>query len=121
MRSNRHWRLRRLYATIPAVQFGPKCLKAIQGHLAAENLARSYVNDLVDTIRRSNGPPARRIIPVTTWQEALTTVPGLKKGRCKARETAPVLPVDDATVDATLPHLRPVLADMVRFQRLVGC
>ena len=30
-------------------------------------------------------------------------------------------PVDDATVDATLPHLPPIVADMVRFQRLTGC
>jgi hypothetical protein len=29
-----------------------------------------------------------------------------------------MLPVDDLTVDATLPFLTPVVADMVRFQRL---
>jgi integrase len=46
---------------------------------------------------------------------------GLQKGRTKAREADPVKPVDDKTVDATLPHLPPVVADMVRFQRLTGC
>ena len=31
-----------------------------------------------------------------------------------------MLPVDDATVDATLPHLTPIVADIVRLQRLTG-
>jgi integrase len=48
-------------------------------------------------------------------------VPGLRRGRTIARETEPVTPVDDAIVDATLPHLSPVVADMVRFQRFTGC
>ena len=52
---------------------------------------------------------------------ALRTVKGLKKGRTTARETPPVLPVDDVVVDATLPALPKVIADMVRFQRLTGC
>jgi integrase len=30
------------------------------------------------------------------------------------------MPVDDAVVDATVPHLPPVVADMVRLQRLTG-
>ena len=38
----------------------------------------------------------------------------------EARETAPVLPVDDAVVDATLPHMPAVVADMVRLQRCTG-
>jgi integrase len=48
-------------------------------------------------------------------------VEGLKKGRTSARETEPVKPVEDMVVEATLPHLPPVVADMVRFQRLTGC
>jgi integrase len=52
---------------------------------------------------------------------ALAAVEGLQAGRTDARETAPVKPVDDATVEATLPHLPDVVADMVRFQRLTGC
>ncbi len=42
-------------------------------------------------------------------------------GRSSARESKPVLPVADAVVDDTLPHLPVVVADMVRFQRLTGC
>ena len=32
-----------------------------------------------------------------------------------------MLPVDDATVDATAPHLPPIVADMLRLQRWTGC
>jgi hypothetical protein len=46
---------------------------------------------------------------------------GLQKGRTKARETEPVKPVDEKTVNATLPYLPPVVADIARFQRLTGC
>ncbi len=30
------------------------------------------------------------------------------------------MPVDDSIIEATLPHLQPVVADMVRLQRLTG-
>ena len=52
--------------------------------------------------------------------QALAVVPGLHRGRTAARETDPVVPVDDLTVDATLAHLHDVVADMVRLQRLTG-
>lgn len=59
------------------------------------------------------------MVPAATYQ-ALTVVPGLLRGRTEARETAPVWPVDDSVVDATLPYLPAVVADMVRLQRLTG-
>lgn len=63
---------------------------------------------------------SRQLLPASTYH-ALASVEGLRKGRSAAREPQPILPVDDATVDATLPHLSQVVADMVRFQRLTGC
>jgi integrase len=51
----------------------------------------------------------------------LLTVPGLKKGRTTAREPKPIGPVEDVVVEATLPYLPEVVADMVRLQRLTGC
>jgi integrase len=41
-------------------------------------------------------------------------------GRTSAKESTPVMPVSDELVDATLPYLPAVVADMVRFQRLTG-
>lgn len=59
------------------------------------------------------------LIPEETFR-ALALVAGLRKGRTDAHETAPVLPVDDAVVDKTLKKLGPIVADMVRLQRLTG-
>ena len=43
------------------------------------------------------------------------------KGKTEPANPTPVPPISDAVVDATLPHLPAVVADMVRFQRLTGC
>jgi integrase len=59
------------------------------------------------------------MIPPAVYQ-GLAVVPGLRQGRSGARETEPVEPVDDAVVEATLPHLSEVIADMVRLERLTG-
>ncbi|MBQ3316227.1 MAG: tyrosine-type recombinase/integrase [Kiritimatiellae bacterium] len=59
------------------------------------------------------------LIPAVVKAE-LTQVKGVKRGRSAARETPPVHPIDDATVEATLACLTPNTADMVRVQRLTG-
>jgi integrase len=110
-----------LYGRTPAKDFGPLCLLAIQRQLAEKKLARRYVNDVVDKIRRCfKWGTSRELIPGSVYH-ALSAVEGLRKGRTTAREPDPVLPVDEAVVNATLPHLPPIVADMVRFQRLTGC
>ncbi len=53
--------------------------------------------------------------------ERLRALPPLKKGRTKARETKKVRPVFEEHIQAVLEKLPPVVADMVRVQRLVGC
>jgi integrase len=110
-----------LYGETPAAEFGPVKLKAIQGHLAGRGLARGYINDTIGAIRRAfRWATVEELVAPAVYQ-GLAAVPGLKRGRTTARETEPVAPVDDAVVDATLPHLQSILADMVRFQRLTGC
>lgn len=60
------------------------------------------------------------LVPVTTYQ-ALAAVPGLRKGRTSAPDHLPVGPIPESAVQATLPHLPPIVADMVLIQRLTGC
>ena len=50
----------------------------------------------------------------------LSQVQPLKRNRSAAKEPAPVMPVDDEAVAATLPQLPPTTADMVRVHRLTG-
>lgn len=113
--------LRSQYGATRAADFGPLALKAIQGHLSREGKARTYINSLCGNIRRVfKWAAAEELLPITVYQ-ALSAAGGIKKGRSAARETSPIGPVDDAVVAATLPHLSPIVADMVRFQRLTGC
>ncbi len=110
-----------LYGRLPAREFGPLKLQALQNMLIGKNLSRNYINSLIGDMKRLfRWATANELLPVTIYQ-ALSTVSGLKSGRSAARETAPVLPVDDQVVDATLPYLPSVIADMVRLQRLTSC
>jgi len=63
---------------------------------------------------------AEELIPPAVYH-GLVVVAGLQKGRTVARETRPVGPVEDAVVDATLPHVNRFVAGMVEVQRLTGC
>ena len=82
--------------------------------------SRKHINKNVERIRRMfKWAAAEELIPATIPQ-SLAMVAGLRQGRTKAREMAPVEPVDDAVVEATLPHMPPIVADMVRLQRLTG-
>lgn len=116
--------LRRLceaFGSLPAESLTPHALKELQQRMIGEDLARTYINKQIERMRRMyRWGVAEGWAPVTTYQ-ALACLPGLKKGRSAARETAPVRPVSEEVVQATLPHLPPVVADMVRLQRLTGC
>lgn len=115
--------LRRLcepYGTTLAVEFGPLKFKAFRQTLIDAGHSRVYINKLMAIVPRVfKWGASEELVPASVFQ-ALRTVEGLKKGRTTAPETDPVLPVEDQVVDATLPFLPPVVADMVRFQRLTA-
>jgi len=114
-------RLRAMCGRTVAKDFGPRDFKLLRESLIHEGLSRTYIGDCMGRIKRMfRWAASEELLPVSTYQ-ALQTVDGLRKGRTAARETAPVLPVDNAIVEATLPHLPTVVADMVRFQRATGC
>jgi hypothetical protein len=75
------------------------------------------VNKRVETIKHVfKWAVSEELVPPFV-HHALAAVSGLRKGRTTASNHEPVRPIDDATVDATLPFLPPVVDDMVRFQR----
>ena len=112
--------LRKRYGLTLARDFGPLALQAIQRDLAGRGCCRRYANHLTDSVKRIfKWAVSQELLPVTIYQ-ALATVPGLRKGRSDAPESEPVRPVADQAVDATLPHLPPIVADMVRLHRLIG-
>lgn len=123
--------LKGLYGHSPAAEFGPLGLRAIQAHMIASprvdprtNQARPYtrstINATTGSIRRVfRWAVSNELLPVTVYQ-ALATVPDLRRGRTAAREPRAIPPVSDQAVNQTLPHLLPIVADMVSFQRLTG-
>src|SRR5207248_2655716 len=112
--------LRELYADKPAAEFSPLCLKAARQAWVGAKLARSEVNRRTNLARRIfKWAAGEELVPFAAYQ-SLTAVAGLQKGRTAARETEPVRPVDDATVDATLPFLTRHVRGLVEFQRLTG-
>ena len=113
--------VKELYGPTLARDFGSLALKAIQQRFIRDRICRDQINQRIGKIKQVfKWAVSEQLTPPSVFQ-ALETVVGLRAGRTEAKETAPVLPVEDAVVDATLPYLPPVVADMVRFQRLAGC
>lgn len=119
------------YRDLPASEFSPRCLKAVRElmlktvdrrrkHLKPQPLSRQYVNKMIDRITRMFSWAAEEELVQITVYRALANVKALQKGRTTAPESQRVEPVSDAVVSATLPFLSPVVADMVRVQRLCG-
>jgi len=113
--------LRELYAETPVSEFGPLALKSARQKWVNEGRSRTECNRRAGVVKRIiKWAVAEELAPPAVYQ-ALAAVTGLQKGRTSARECDPVAPVDDAVVDATLPHLNRYVRGMVQFQRLSGC
>lgn len=83
--------------------------------------SRKTINEQMSRIvRMFKWAVSQGMVRVEVYQ-TLKCVEPLKRGRCDAVESKPIQSVKPELVEATLPHLTQVLADMVRFQMLVGC
>jgi integrase len=113
--------LRIRYADMPVAKFGPLCVKAACQRWVNEGRSRTECNRRVAMVKRIfKWAVSEELAPPSVYQ-AVATVPGLQKGRTVAHEMEPIGPVDDATVDATLPFLHRHVRGLIEFQRLTGC
>lgn len=112
--------VRELYGRTTANEFGPLALKAIRQRMVDNGWSRGYINKSIGRVRRCFKWAVENELVRLDMYHGLMAVSGLRKGRSEAREPDPVQHVDDATVQATLPHLSPVVADMIRLQRITG-
>jgi integrase len=110
-----------LYASTPAAAFGPVALETVLARFVAGGLARPYVNNLMHCVRGCWSWGVRKELVPPACYEALLHVPALRRGKTTAREPDPVLNVEWAVVEKTLPHLLPQTAAMVRLQTYTGC
>jgi hypothetical protein len=110
-----------LYGSTAASAFGPKSLKLVREHLIqAGSISRGVINSRIDRIKRIfKWAVSEELVPPSVY-EGLRAVAGLRYGRSDAREAEPVKPIADEWIEATLKHLPPMVADMVRLQRATG-
>jgi integrase len=112
--------LRILYGSTPAKDFGPLALKVVRQGFVEAGFCRNEINRKTQKIvRMFKWAVANEKVPPSV-HHGLKSVDGLRKGRCDARESRPVKPVDDHFVDAIRPHVSRQVWTMVELQRLTG-
>jgi integrase len=112
--------VKELYGHTAARAFGPLALKAVREQFLARGWTRGYINSSIGCVKRVfKWAVENELVPPDVYH-GLQAVAGLRKGRSPARETRKVRPVEDAHVEAVLPHLLPPVWAMVQVQRLAG-
>jgi integrase len=108
------------FADTPAAEFGPRAMKTVRDAMVREGRPRVTCNRVAKTIRRMfKWAVSEELVAAEVWK-SLEAVAPLQKGRTEAPELPPVEEVPEDIVEATLPQLPKVVADMVRFQRWTG-
>ena len=113
--------LREAYAGLPAREFSPLKLKAVRQRFIDDGLCRDGCNRFTGIVARVFRYGVENELIPPDVAHGLEAVKTLAKGRCEAPETDPVLPVDQDTVDATLPSLDVQYRAMVKIQLLLAC
>jgi integrase len=113
--------LRELYGHSDARDFGPIALRAVRDRMIEGGLARTTINARINRIRRIFRWAVSIELISPGVIQALGSIPGLQRGRSKAKEPRRVTPVAVGDVEKTLPFLPRPVAAMVQFQLLTGC
>ena len=111
-----------LFALMPAKDFGILQYRACRDWwLRDPKRSRQYVNKQMKRLLRIlKWSVGEGLIPPSIHQACQCVAP-LKAGRTEAPESEPVKPVPEADVTKTIAKCTTVVADMIRFQQLVGC
>jgi len=109
--------LRENHGKEPAENLGPATLRrTIEREAEHKNWSLRYARDMLAKVKAIYKWAKNEELIRSSAYEQIRDVQ-IREGR----EKPPIEPVSNAAVDATLPHLTPLVADMVRFQRLTGC
>lgn len=110
-----------LYADLHVSNFGIVPFKACREFWVKRGCSRQYVNKQTKRLLRFAKWLVAEGFAEPSLHHGLKCVEPLKRGRCSCPESDPVKPIDDKAVSLTLPHLPPILQDMVRLHALLGC
>ncbi len=110
-----------LCGDILAPEFRPSHLEIVREEMIRRGWSRRYINRSVGRIKRLfTWATSKEHVPASV-SGAIAALKGLEQHRSMARERPDVEPVDDEVVEATLAELSPMVVDMIRVQRLLGC
>jgi integrase len=109
-----------LFGALPVTEFSPGRLVAVRDEMIRLGWSRRHINASVRRIRQMiRWAVAQELVPPAV-AGALAAVEPLKEGRSEAREKDLPGPVDDAIVEATLPHVSAAAADLIRLMQHSG-
>lgn len=112
--------LQEIYGMTRVADFGPTALKAVRQKMIETKLSRRVINFRVNRIRRVFKWGVENELVAPGVLHALQAVAALRAGRSDARETGPVRPVSEESVNVILPHLMPQVRAMIELQQLTG-
>lgn len=121
--------VRTMFGSTPAEEFGPNKLRLVREAMVSGDpqatpprvaWSRKHVNGQVHRLCSFfKWAASHEMLPITVYQQ-LKSVPSLKRGRCDARETEPVRPVDEAWVHAVRPHVSRQVEALMLLQLFTG-
>ncbi len=111
---------RELYGKAAVAELTHADMLRLRDALVRSGVCRTTVNRRLWSVKYMLGWALDEALIPATVKAELTQVQGVKRGRTAAPERRPVRSVDDATVSATVEHMMPNTADMVRVHRLTG-
>jgi integrase len=106
-----------LYGSTPAAEFGKDQLAAVRQRMIEQDWSRGFINSCVGCLKAMFDWGTPKLVPPAVAHELRTFKP-LRKNAPGVKETRKIRPVPLDHVNRTLPHLPPVVADMVRVQLL---
>lgn len=108
--------LKEFYGSKPVPEFGPLALKAVRHHMIQMNWVRGNINKQIGRLKMIfRWGVAEELVDPAVYQK-LIAVPGLKRGRCAAKESMPVKPVPELYIEAIQPHVSPQVWALVQLQ-----
>ena len=112
--------LTRLFGREKIHTFGPRKLKVVREEMIRLNLARTTINQAIQRINRMLRWASENEYADASIYQACRTVTGLRRGRCEAREAAPVEPAPIADVEAIELFVSRPIWSMIKLQLCTG-
>lgn len=109
-------KLKELFGSTPATEFGPKSLKALRDTWIRDGIVRRMVNTRAGSVKRMfKWAASEEMIPAEVYHR-LQTVEGIRAGRTSATDRPPVRPAVIEDVDKAILHMTETVRALVVVQ-----